>query len=104
VGVGRVHDDGLAEAAEALGVFGLSQVAAAGAGALDLAGSGDLEPLGHGFVCLNAFGTTHKSINSLKESRKIPAVRFSSKPEFETIRLMRPAVTTACPFQSITAT
>jgi hypothetical protein len=35
-------------------------MAAAGAGALDLAGGGDLEPFGDGFVCLDAFWTTHK--------------------------------------------
>jgi VanZ family protein len=85
VSVGAVHDDGLAEAAEALGVFGLGQVAAAGAGALDLTGGGDFEPLGDGLVRFNAFGTTHKSINSQKESRTIPAEEFPSKPEFELI-------------------
>ncbi len=60
MGVGRVHDDGFAKGAEALGVLGLGQVAAAGAGALDFAGGGDFEPLGHGLVRFCAFRTTHK--------------------------------------------
>jgi hypothetical protein len=67
VNVGGVHDGSLAEAAEALGVFGLGQVTAAGAVAQNLAGSGYFEPLGNGFFRFNAFGTTHKSIVSQKE-------------------------------------
>jgi hypothetical protein len=104
MGVGRVHDDGLAERAEALGVFGLGQMAASGAGALDFAGGGDLEPLGHGLIRFGAFWTTHKSILSQKELRKIPADRFRSKPEFETFQLIHSAVTATCLRQSKTAT
>jgi len=55
-----VDDRTLAEAAEALGVFGLRQMAAAGAGAQDLAGSGDFEPFGNGFLGFDAFWTSHK--------------------------------------------
>jgi hypothetical protein len=62
-----VHDCCLAKATEALGVFGLGQVAAAGAGAQNLAGGGDFEPLGDGFFSFNAFRTTHKSIVFQKE-------------------------------------
>jgi hypothetical protein len=67
ISVGFIHDHGLAEAAETLGVFGLRQVTAAGAGAQNLAGGGDLKPFGDGFVCFDAFGTTHKSIVFQKE-------------------------------------
>jgi hypothetical protein len=55
-----VGHSGFAEAAEALGVFGLSQMAATGAGAQDFAGGGDFEPLGSGFLRFDAFWTTHK--------------------------------------------
>jgi hypothetical protein len=73
VGVGRIHDGGLAKAAEALGVFGLGQMAAAGAVAQDFAGGGDLKPLGHGFSRFDAFGTSHK-FNSIAKERKIYAM------------------------------
>ena len=65
-----VHDGGLAEAAQALGVFGLGQVTAAGARAHDLAGGGDFEPLGRGFFRFDAFGTSHK-FNSIAKEREI---------------------------------
>jgi hypothetical protein len=55
-----VHDRGLAETAKALGVFGLGQMAATGAGAQDFAGGSDFEPLGCGFLGFDAFWTTHK--------------------------------------------
>src|ERR1039458_3252225 len=67
VGVGFVHHHGFAQAAQALGVFGLGQMAAAGARAHDLAGAGDFEPFGHGFFRFDAFGTSHKFISIAKE-------------------------------------
>src|ERR1035441_2686305 len=67
VGVGLVHDHGFAQAAEALGVFGLGKMAAARAGAHDLAGAGYFEPFGHGFLGFDAFGTSHKIISIAKE-------------------------------------
>jgi hypothetical protein len=70
IDVGGVHNGGFSKAAKALGVFGLGQVTAAGAGAQDLAGGGDFKPLGDGLVRFNAFGTTHKSIVSQKEREK----------------------------------
>jgi hypothetical protein len=65
-----VHDRALAEAAEAFGVFGLRQVTAAGAGAQDFAGAGDLKPFGYGFLCFDAFGTSHK-FNSIAKGRAL---------------------------------
>jgi hypothetical protein len=67
VGVRGVHLGVFAEAAEALGVFGLGQVTAAGVGAHDLAGGGDFKPLRHGFSGFDAFGTSHKFISIAKE-------------------------------------
>ncbi len=66
INVGFVNDGALAEAAEALGVFGLRQVAATGAGAQDFAGGGDLEPFGYGLLRFDAFGTSHKFISIAK--------------------------------------
>jgi hypothetical protein len=60
IDVGFVNHRGLAEAAEALGVFGLGQVTAARAGAQDLAGGGDFKPLRHGLLRFDAFRTSHK--------------------------------------------
>ena len=60
INVRGIHHSHLAETTEALGVFGLGQMAAASAGAQDFAGSGDLEPFGHGFLGFDAFRTTHK--------------------------------------------
>ena len=62
IGVGLVHDDGFAEAAQALGIFGLRQMAATGARAHDFSGAGDLESFGHGLFRFDAFGTSHKFI------------------------------------------
>jgi hypothetical protein len=67
VSVGLVHDHGFAETAEALGVFGLGKMAAARAGAHDLAGAGDFKPFGHGFLGFDAFWTSHKIISIAKE-------------------------------------
>jgi len=48
------------QAATALGVFGLTEVAATGAGAQDFATRRDLEALGDRFLRFDAFGTSHK--------------------------------------------
>ena len=61
VSIGRVNDHNSAETAPALGVFGLRQVAVAGVAAQDFAGAGDFEPLGHGLLRFDAFGSSHKS-------------------------------------------
>jgi hypothetical protein len=60
VGISFVNHRHLAETAETLGVFGLGQVTASGAGAHDFAGAGDFKPLGYGFSGLNTFGASHK--------------------------------------------
>jgi hypothetical protein len=57
-----VHGSRAAEIAAALGVFGLRQVAFARAGAQNFSAGRNLEPLGHGLLRFNAFGTSHKSI------------------------------------------
>src|SRR5208283_2250295 len=82
VGVGWINDRRLAEAAQALGVFGLGQMAAAGVEAQDFAGGGDFEPLGHGFFRFDAFGTSHK-FNSIAKGREIYATsRFEASAIF----------------------
>jgi hypothetical protein len=60
VNIRGMNHRGLAEAAEALGVFGLGQVTAARAMAQDLAGGGDFKPLRHGLSGFDAFRTSHK--------------------------------------------
>ena len=67
VSVGWINDGDLAEAAAALGVFGLGQMASAGVEAQDFAGGGDFEPLGHGFFRFDAFGTSHNFNSFAKE-------------------------------------
>jgi hypothetical protein len=71
VGIRGVNHGGLAEAAHALGVFGLGQVTAARVGAHDFAGASDLEPFGHGFSGFDAFGTSHKFIISIAKGRAL---------------------------------
>ena len=73
IGVGWINDGDLAEAAAALGIFGRGQMAAASAEAQNLAGGGDLEPLGSGFFRFDAFGTSHK-FNSIAKERRIYAI------------------------------
>ncbi len=68
----------------ALGVFGLQQMAFAGARAQDFAAGGDLEPLGCGLFGLNAFWTSHKSIKFLtKRARNIGRSAARSKGYFK---------------------
>ena len=59
IGVGRRNVRAFAEAATALGIFGLQQVALAGMGAQHFAARGDLEALGDRFLSLYAFWTSH---------------------------------------------
>ena len=60
--VRRVDTRRAPQSAAALGIFGLEQMPFAGARAQDFSPRGNLEPLRHGFLGLNAFGTSHKSI------------------------------------------
>jgi len=69
--VGRIHLGGAAEAAAALGILGLAQVAPAGTGAHDFAASRDLESLGHGLLGSDAFWTSHKSLAFFQKERAI---------------------------------
>jgi hypothetical protein len=62
-----MHDGGLAEAAQAMRILGLGQMAASGAMTENLARSSDFEPLGHGLFSFDAFGTSHK-FNSKERS------------------------------------
>ena len=72
IGVGRVKNRTLAEAAAALGIFALQQMAFAGVAAQDFARAGDLEPFGHGLSCFDAFGSSHK-FNSIAKGRALYA-------------------------------
>src|ERR1017187_7948368 len=67
VGIGRVHNGAFAEAAAVLGFFALQQMALASVAAQDFARAGDLEPLGHGLSCFNAFGSSHKFLIQLQK-------------------------------------
>jgi hypothetical protein len=60
--IGGMHIGGFAEAAQAMGIFGLSQVTASGAKAQGLASGGDFKPFGYGLFRFDAFGTSHKLI------------------------------------------
>jgi hypothetical protein len=63
IGVGFVNDRSFAEPAATLRVFAREQMASAGVGAQHFAGCGDLETFGYGFLCFDAFGSSHK-VNS----------------------------------------
>ena len=75
-----MNDGGLAEAAEAFGVFALGQMAAPGAEAQCLARGGDFKPLGHGFLRFDAFGTSHK-FNSKEHAFYAPVAAKQGKLE-----------------------
>jgi hypothetical protein len=67
--IGFVDGGGAGQAAAALGAFSLEQMAFPRFGAENLATGGDFEPFGHGFLCFDAFWTSHKLFNySLKKS------------------------------------
>lgn len=75
IGIGGVHHRDFAEAAQPFGVLGMGQMAATGAKAQDFAGSGDLEPFGHGFLGFDAFRTSHKINSIAKERGRYPVPR-----------------------------
>jgi hypothetical protein len=66
ISVGRIHAGQTAQRAAAFGIFGLRQMAPAGAGAQDLSAGRNLEAFGYGFLGFDAFGTSHKLVKSLK--------------------------------------
>lgn len=83
----RMHGGCASQRPAAFGVFGLQQMAFAGAGAQHLAAGGDLEPLGCGLFGLNAFWTSHKSIKFLtKRARNIGRSAARSKGYFQEFR------------------
>jgi hypothetical protein len=59
INVGGMDGRGFAEAAQALRILGLGQMAASGARAQYFARSGDFEPFGDRFLRFDAFGTSH---------------------------------------------
>jgi hypothetical protein len=80
--VGRMNDGSLAEASQALGVFGLRQVASAGGIMHGFAAGGDFEPLSHGFFGFDAFGTSHKIISIAKERELYARMRDEASANF----------------------
>jgi hypothetical protein len=88
VSVGGINDGDLAEAAAAFRVFGLGQMASAGAEAQDFTGGGDFEPLGHGFFRFDAFGTSHKFNSIAKEREVYAASRFGASAIFRFVKTL----------------
>ena len=84
-----MHDLGFAETAQALGVFGLGQMAAAGRITNGFAGGGDFKPLGHGFLGFDAFGTSHKNSFYRKRARNLSCRAAESKREIFRISVAR---------------
>jgi hypothetical protein len=70
ISVRLVHQGQAAKSAAASRAFGLGQMASARAGAQDFSAGRDLEPLGHGLLRFNTFGTSHKIVLS-KRARNI---------------------------------
>ena len=66
-----MNPGGAAQGAAALGVLGLAEVPSACAGAENLATGGDFEPLGRGFLCLNALRTSHNKSAFFQKERAI---------------------------------
>jgi hypothetical protein len=62
--------DRAAKAAPPLGSFSFGQMAPASVRTENLSTRGNLEAFGHGLLCLDAFGTSHKSTFS-KRARNI---------------------------------
>ena len=65
--VGVMNSSGAGQAAAPFSIFGLEQMALARAGAQHLSAGSDLEPLGSGFLCFDAFWTSHKKSDSFLE-------------------------------------
>src|ERR1019366_3040797 len=100
--VGRVHRGGAAEVAAALGAFGLAQVPPTGTGAHDFPAGRNLEPLGRGFLSLDAFWTSHKLFSCLsKRARNICGSANRIKPYFGlfAIRAFAPAKSARSPYR-----
>jgi hypothetical protein len=70
ISIRRINHGAFAETAAVFGILALQQVAFAGVATQDFAGARDLEPLGHGLLCFDAFGTSHK-FNSIAKGRAL---------------------------------
>jgi len=70
--VGRVDRGRAAEVPSALGILGLAQMPPAGARAHDFPAGRNLEPLGHGLLRSDTFGTSHNCFSFVsKRARNI---------------------------------
>jgi hypothetical protein len=67
--IGGMHQGCASQRATALGTFALQKVPFARAGAQHLATGGYFEPLGGGFLSLNAFWTSHKIVSFEKSAQ-----------------------------------
>jgi hypothetical protein len=92
ISVCRINHGAFAETAAALGVFALQQVALASVTAQDFAGAGNLEPLGHGLLRFDAFGTSHKFLFNYKRARTICEGGRRGKRDFSIL---------SCPAQTL---
>jgi hypothetical protein len=70
IGIGRIHAGQTPQRTAAFGGFGLRQVAPAGARTQDLSAGRNLETFGHGLFGFDAFGTSHKILNSILQLQK----------------------------------
>jgi hypothetical protein len=90
--VGFVDGGRATKAATALGVFGLRQMALARAGAQNFSAGRNFKPLGHGLLCFNAFGTSHKSFSSIQKERAIYVARGRCASDYFGYLLLSTAV------------
>ena len=88
IDVGLVHDRSFAEPAATFRAFTGEQVASAGVGAQHLASCGDFEAFGHGFLCFDAFGTTHKVNFRSKRARNIETGLHQRKRYFGLLSIL----------------
>src|SRR2546427_13027101 len=83
IDVGFVNDRSFAEPAATFRVFTGEQMASSGVGAQHFAGGGDFETFGDGFLCFDAFGTTHKVNFRSKRAHNIGTGLHRRKRYFE---------------------
>jgi hypothetical protein len=65
-----MHGRSAAQVAAAFGILGLAQMPPASAGTQDFASGSDLKAFGHGFLRLDAFGSSHKLIRFLSQKER----------------------------------
>jgi tRNA threonylcarbamoyladenosine modification (KEOPS) complex Cgi121 subunit len=88
ISIGGIHDGALAKAAAVLGFFALQQMAFAGVAAQDFARAGDLESLGHGLSCFDAFGSSHKFLFQLQKGAHYTQWMPAMQARFSTVGLV----------------